>query len=91
MKLILLGALLLPTLATAQTTRVQDRFDAAASKAKTGSDPERIICRTAVDTGSLVKRTRRCMTARQWTMRTTGENDVARKLVGDSTGGINTN
>ena len=36
---------------------------AAASK---GPDPERIICKRTAKTGSLVSRTKQCMTARQW-------------------------
>ena len=86
MKIILLVAACLPALAHAQTTSTQNRYDAAASRQKTGSDPDRVICRTAVETGSLVKRTRRCMTARQWTAFMSNENDAARNIVRDNAG-----
>ena len=91
MKIILLMAALLPTVAHTQTSSTQNRYDAAASKRKTGSDPDRVICRTAVETGSLVKRTRRCMTSRQWTASMSGENDAARNLVRDNASLVNGN
>jgi protein TonB len=38
----------------------------ASAAASTGSDPDRIICKRTARTGSLVARTKQCMTARQW-------------------------
>jgi TonB family protein len=38
----------------------------ASVSASTGSDPDRIICKRTARTGSLVARTKQCMTARQW-------------------------
>jgi hypothetical protein len=81
--------LLLPTLAGAQTSATQARYDAAASNARTGQDPDRVICRSALETGSLVKRVRRCMTSAQWKERIRGENSAARDMVRDNTGLVN--
>ncbi|MFD1949192.1 hypothetical protein ACFSGX_00250 [Sphingomonas arantia] len=88
---IAIALLLLSTTATAQTSSTQARYDAAASKARTGSDPERVICRTAVETGSLVKRTRRCMTSAQWSRSRDGENAAARNMVQQNAGLANGN
>jgi hypothetical protein len=88
-KTIAIALLLLPGIGAAQTASTQARYDGAVSQAKTGNDPERVICRSALETGSLVKRTRRCMTSAQWAARIRGENTAARDLVRDNTGLIN--
>ena len=38
----------------------------ASVAASTGPDPERIICKRTAKTGSLIARTKQCMSARQW-------------------------
>lgn len=81
--------------AFAQTTSQQLKIDDATAKARNAKtdekSKEKVICRTSVDTGSLVKRTRRCMTSEQWALRNRGENDAARRLVQDNTGLVNGN
>jgi len=43
------------------------QFGQGTAKAKKERAPERVICKTDVDTGSLARRTRRCFTRAQWT------------------------
>ena len=83
-----LAFLLLPAVAVAQTSSTQARYDNAATarKAAASTDPDRVICRSSPEIGSLVKRTRRCMTVTQWDQRRRGENGAARDFVRDNTG-----
>ncbi len=48
--------------------------------------PEKIICKTELETGSLVKRTKTCFTRKQWNYVNEQHERAARKLVEDGTG-----
>lgn len=54
----------------------------ASAAASRGSDPERIICKRTARTGSLVARTKQCMTARQWASMQRIARDEADRLIG---------
>ncbi|HEX8447046.1 MAG TPA: hypothetical protein VF649_10585 [Sphingomonas sp.] len=89
--LLTLAAVASATGATAQSSSRQAKIDEATSADRTGKSADKVICRTSIETGSLVKRTRRCMTSAQWAMRIRGENDSARRLVQDNAGLVNGN
>ena len=54
----------------------------ASASASQGADPERIICKRTARTGSLVARTKQCMTARQWASMQRIARDEADRLIG---------
>jgi len=54
----------------------------ASAAASSGADPERIICKRTARTGSLVARTKQCMTARQWAESSRIARGEAGKLIG---------
>ena len=54
----------------------------ASAAASSGADPERIICKRTARTGSLVSRTKQCMTARQWAESSRIARGEAAKLIG---------
>ena len=53
--------------------------------------PEKIICTSQIETGSLVKRHKMCFTAKQWRYVNDAHEAEARKLVEDGTGKPNGN
>lgn len=61
-----------PQTATPVTSAVATKAPAVTPK---------MVCKTSMETGSLVRRVRRCATADSWKRRTDGENDAARELV----------
>ena len=48
--------------------------------------PEKMICRSSIETGSLIKRHKACLTAKQWHYVNDQHEAEARKLVEDGTG-----
>jgi TonB family protein len=54
----------------------------ASVAASSGADPDRIICKRTARTGSLVARTKQCMTARQWAESSRIARGEAAKLIG---------
>ena len=54
----------------------------ASAAASSGADPERIICKRTARTGSLVARTKQCMTARQWAESSRIARGEAARLIG---------
>ncbi|MFS0738096.1 hypothetical protein ABC347_13685 [Sphingomonas sp. 1P06PA] len=71
--------------AAAQTGAEQAKIDQAISKKR------KEVCKTEIETGSLVKRVRRCASAESWARRTDGENRAARDFVQAQTGLILSN
>jgi len=55
---------------------------ASAIEIAAASTPDKIICKRSPTTGSLVKRTKQCMTARQWAEATRIARDKAYSIVG---------
>lgn len=49
--------------------------------------PEKVICKSEIETGSLVKRHKMCFTAKQWRYVNEANEAEARKLVHDGMGG----
>ncbi len=47
-----------------------------------GRDPEKIICKRSQSTGSLVRKTKQCMTARQWAENARIQRDEVERIVG---------
>jgi TonB family protein len=54
----------------------------ASAAASTGRDPDRIICRKSIKTGSLISRTKQCMSAKQWAEQRRIALDQAEKIIG---------
>ncbi len=50
--------------------------------ASSGRDPERIICKRSQTTGSLVRKTKQCMTARQWAEASRQAREQAERIIG---------
>jgi TonB family protein len=47
-----------------------------------GADPDRVICKRTAKTGSLIARTKQCMTARQWAEASRIAREQANELIG---------
>jgi hypothetical protein len=62
---------------------------AAEEKAKAGGD--KVICKKFQETGSLVKKKKRCFTESEWTRIQTSQNEGSRKFVQELSGGFNGN
>jgi periplasmic protein TonB len=54
----------------------------ASAAASHGPDPDRIICKRSAKTGSLIARTKQCMTARQWAEASRIARGETQKLIG---------
>lgn len=54
----------------------------ASAGASSGGDPDRIICKRTARTGSLIARTKQCMTAGQWAEASRIARGEAQKLIG---------
>ena len=54
----------------------------ASAAASGGPDPDRIICKRTAKTGSLISRTKQCMTARQWAEAGRISRGEAQRLIG---------
>jgi TonB family protein len=54
----------------------------ASASPSQGSHPDRVICKRTAKTGSLIARTKQCMTARQWAEATRIARDQANELIG---------
>ena len=55
---------------------------AASGTVTPGKDPERVICKRSQKTGSLIAKTRQCMTARQWAEAQRINRDEAERIIG---------
>lgn len=88
---LLLAASLLSVAALPVSVHAAEPRAAASDDNKVTPDGERIICRRVAETGSLVKKTRKCYTQQQWER--IGEAARARgeRLRSDSASGLATN
>lgn len=76
---------LLPVVATAQTAAAPAQAAAAAAPVEP-AQKEKLICRKTVETGSLVRGKKTCMTAAEWAKVGDAAREGAQKIIDDNTG-----
>lgn len=88
-----LGAALFLIPAASTIAQVKPAEPAAAVTASPAAAPvpEKLICRSTIETGSLVKKRRSCLTRKQWSYVDDAQRDEARHMVQDNTSRPNGN
>ncbi|MBV8972661.1 MAG: hypothetical protein JO290_10255 [Sphingomonadaceae bacterium] len=87
--IVLAGSLLVASSAVAQTDPVPPVQPPAPLEAAAAS--EKVICRSTVETGSLVKRHKVCLTKRQWVVADRENSNAARHMIESNASGARPN